>query len=321
MYSLRSPGQRRPVKLRLLLWRPLLPPRPPWPPQRPPLQPPSSRFGPRVPGAVRVVRAGGATRAVMVEPGGTPAAMAGPQGARRRDRARLPNPKKIPLDEVDSIRFERTPALTARFVGQPNLDFTMPGLSAKKEEPAPAPEGKKDAAAPSAEAKKDETKKDEGSSKTGRRRTVRPRPSQEGRRSQGRRQKEGRCSQGRRQEGRRSQGRGQKEGRAPKADAKKADTPKAEAKKKADDPKAEEKKTDGSDDVLAPPPGTTITKFPKVEPKKNGIRDLCLSLFGLQRSEDQASHRQLPDGQGPDELAARHVGFSGLAAGRSPAGE
>ena len=45
--------------------------------------------------------------------------------------------------------------------------------------------------------------------------------------------------------------------------------------------KEEDKKTDGSDDVLAPPPGTTITKFPKVEPKKNGIRDLHLSLFGL----------------------------------------
>src|SRR5262249_19650283 len=45
--------------------------------------------------------------------------------------------------------------------------------------------------------------------------------------------------------------------------------------------KGEGKKTDGSDDVLAPPPGTTITKIPKVEPKKNGIRDLQLSLFGL----------------------------------------
>ena len=37
--------------------------------------------------------------------------------------------------------------------------------------------------------------------------------------------------------------------------------------------------------MLAPPPGTTITKFPKVEPKKNGIRDLCLSLFGLREAK------------------------------------
>ena len=50
-------------------------------------------------------------------------------------------------------------------------------------------------------------------------------------------------------------------------------------------PKADEKKADGSDDVLAPPPGTTITKYPKVEPKKNGIRDLCLSLFGLREAK------------------------------------
>ena len=42
---------------------------------------------------------------------------------------------KVPLDELESIRFERTPAMTARFMGQPNVDFTMPGLSAKKEEP------------------------------------------------------------------------------------------------------------------------------------------------------------------------------------------
>ena len=33
--------------------------------------------------------------------------------------------------------------------------------------------------------------------------------------------------------------------------------------------------------MLAPPPGTTITKIAKVEPKKNGIRDMNISLFGL----------------------------------------
>ncbi len=95
-----------------------------------------------------------------------------------------PPPKaKIPLDEVESIRFERSPAMSARFMGQPNLDFTLPGLSAKKDGAAQ---------------------------------------------------------------------------------------------------KTEAKKTDGTDDVLAPPPGTAAPeKYPKVEPKKNGIRDLNLSLFNL----------------------------------------
>ncbi len=94
-----------------------------------------------------------------------------------------PKPKaKVPLDEIESIRFERMPAMTARFMGQPNVDYTMPGLSAKKNEPAP-----KDAA----------------------------------------------------------------------------------------------KKTAETDDILAPPPGTTIVNIPKVEPKKNGIRDLDIALFGL----------------------------------------
>jgi hypothetical protein len=94
-----------------------------------------------------------------------------------------PPPKaKIPLDELASIKFERTPGMSARVMGQPNLDFTMPGLSAKKNEP-PA----KDAPKKPAEA----------------------------------------------------------------------------------------------DDVLAPAPGTTIINIPKVEPKKNGIRDLDIALFGL----------------------------------------
>ena len=92
-----------------------------------------------------------------------------------------PKPKaKIPLDELESIRFERTPGLAARFIGQPNLDFTMPNRG---------------------EVKNDATKK---------------------------------------------------------PDAKKAAA---------------------GDDVLAPPPGTTVTKIPKVEPKKNGIRDLYLSAL------------------------------------------
>lgn len=104
---------------------------------------------------------------------------------------------KIPLDEIDNIHFERTPAMAARFMGQPNLDFTKPGLSAKKDEPKNEEEAKKSA---------------------------------------------------------------------------------------KPNPKAEEvkRKTDGSEDVLAPPPGTAaVVKVPKVEPAKNGIRDLYLTLSGL----------------------------------------
>ncbi len=91
---------------------------------------------------------------------------------------------RIPLDELESIRFERTAALAGRFLGQPNLDFTMPGLSSKKDESS----------------------------------------------------------------------------------------------------KPEPQKPAHADDVLAPPPGTTVpthVAIRKVEPKKNGIRDMQLSLSGL----------------------------------------
>lgn len=99
-----------------------------------------------------------------------------------------PKPKVVvPLDELESIHFERTPTLTGRFVGQPNLDFTMPAPN------EPKPDGA--------------------------------------------------------------------------AEAKKADEPK--------------KPGDG---LAAPPPGTTITTTAKLEPKKNGIRDLQLALFGLNPS-------------------------------------
>ncbi len=54
------------------------------------------------------------------------------------------------------------------------------------------------------------------------------------------------------------------------------------AKKDESAQKPDAKKTDGTDDVLAPPPGTTApAKYPKVEPKKNGIRDLSLTLSNL----------------------------------------
>ena len=63
---------------------------------------------------------------VAAQPGG-PAANAPPKT--------LAEPKKIPLDEVDSIHYERSPGMTARFVDQPNLDLhhARPQLQAGEE--------------------------------------------------------------------------------------------------------------------------------------------------------------------------------------------
>jgi hypothetical protein len=82
-----------------------------------------------------------------------------------------------------------------------------------------------------------------------------------------------------------------KKAAAPKAEAtkdqkKKSEAaPKTEAKKGVAKAKADEKKPDAADDALAPPPGTTITKIPKLEPKKNGICDLHLALSGLRNAK------------------------------------
>ncbi len=183
---------------------------------------------PPMPAGAVTVAAPGATPQVA----GAPAPAAA--GAAQQAAAQAKPPTRIPLDEVDSIRFERAPTLAARFVGQPNLDFTMPGLSAKKPEAPAKPDEKKSDAAPKAAEKKADAKKDTAPAKA----------------------------------------------EAKKAENKQQAAPKAET-KKAEAKKAEDKKADGSDDALAPPPGTTIAKYPKLEPKKNGIRDLCLSLFGL----------------------------------------
>jgi NPCBM/NEW2 domain/Protein of unknown function (DUF1583) len=209
-----------------------------------PAQPMMVVLAPAGGGVVRVARA--ATAAATVAPGSAPLIVGEPGGAGGPQAPVSQTPKaRIPLDEVDSIRFERAPALAARFVGQLNLDFTMPGLSAPKDETPPKAEAKP-SGAPKAEANKAETKK----------------------------------------AGEAPKAEEKKKEAAPKAEEKKKEAPpKAEEKKKEAAPKAEEKKTDGSDDVLAPPPGTTIAKFPKVEPRKNGIRDLCLSLFGLREAK------------------------------------
>jgi len=133
-----------------------------------------------------------------------------------------PEPKaRIRLDEVESIRFERTPAMTARFVGQINLDSTRPALAEKKDET------KKDVAKKD---EKDETKKDFSVTalNSGQSTTY-------------------------------------------------TNTP-FEITLVVNSVAA-------GDDALAPPPGTTITKVPRVNPEKNGIRDVCLGLSGLRTSK------------------------------------
>jgi NPCBM/NEW2 domain/Protein of unknown function (DUF1583) len=185
-------------------------------------------------GAVMVARAAPGPAGAVVMAQAAPQPEPSPNAAQQPAAASKPV-VKVALDEVDSIRFERTPGLSARFVGQLNLDFTGPGLGAKKEETPAKAEAKKDATAKAEPAKADEKKAAPA-----------------------------------------------KGAEPKKAEAKTAEPKKAEARKKDATPKAEEKKKDGAgDDVLAPPPGTTIAKFPKVEPQKNGIRDICLSLFGL----------------------------------------
>ena len=78
------------------------------------------------------------------QPAGTPAPPATP-----KEKARFP------LDQVESVRFERPPPqMTGRFLGQPDLDFTGPhpaakpaDAAAKPEAPAPAKPGEKKAGA------------------------------------------------------------------------------------------------------------------------------------------------------------------------------
>ncbi len=238
------------------------------------------RSGPAVArhGQSRPGRAGACESAVASD--AVPTAMAVPPAAPRPAQpAAATKPKaKIPLDEVDSIRFERTPALAARFMGQPNLDFTMPGLSCKKEEPAPEAGKTKAGARPrSAEPKKDETKKADAARQGG---------------SQKKDAATARSRGKERRKPRRSRGEESKEARQQAKDRR-------SRRRRTRCAKAEEKKTDGSDDVLAPPPGHDDHQdFPRSSPRKTGFATCALALFGLRDGEDQASHRQLPDRQG-----------------------
>jgi hypothetical protein len=250
------------------------------------------------PAQVVVAVAPGGGQAVMVRAApagaaiapGSPVTMAASQPAQAGSPTPAPaqpaKPRaKVPFDELDSIRFERTPTLSARFLGQPNLDFTMPGLSAKNQPSAPAGDAKKpdatpkkDAAKPGASAKKDAGKPGASAQKDAGKPGATPK-----------------------KEAANAEAAPKKE--AAKAEVKKdapaevkpkeqpavakATTKDAQTKQTGKTAKAQEKKADEADDPLAPPPGTTITKIAKVEPKKNGIRDLHIGLFGLRNAKIQ----------------------------------
>jgi hypothetical protein len=235
-----------------------------------------------------------------VPPGTTAPA---PGGAPPQQPAQPPKPKaKLPFDEVESIHFERSLALSARYVGQPNFDFTLPGISAKKDEAKaaadaakpsaatakagtekgaikkdgakPADASKPRAATPKAGTEKGAMKKESASpaaatTKKAEGKKATDTPKEE---KKDMPKADAKNDQGKKADAEKADGK--------KADAKKADAKKADA-KKADAKKDQDKKTGPDEDPLAPPPGTTITKIAKVEPKKNGIRDLQITLFGL----------------------------------------
>ncbi len=116
-------------------------------PPRSPTKPPTSRRRPTTgrrpgggPAPAPATPAPGRRHADRPRPSSaTPAPAPAP-----KPEAKPKEPKaRIPLDEVESIRFERTPVLAARFVGQKNVDLTLPAPAAKKDEPDPKGETKK----------------------------------------------------------------------------------------------------------------------------------------------------------------------------------
>lgn len=176
-----------------------------------------------------------APAAASAKPAATEATKPSAQPASAPKPAKPPEPRaRIPLDEIETIHFERTLAMSARFLGQPNLDFTMPGRSYK---PEAKPKTEPTHAEPTRPAeKKPEPKKGEATKPES------------------------------------------KKGEAKKPETKKADEKKPAARK----PETNE---EPEDDVNAPPPGTTApTKIARLEPRKNGIRDLHLALSNLRPS-------------------------------------
>lgn len=227
--------------------------------------------------------------------------------------AKPPEPKaKIPLDEVETIHFERTPALAARFLGQRNVDLTGPAPDAKKDEPDEAKKPKdeaktkdeakpKDAAAAKDEAKpkyeakpKDEPKsKDEAKDEAKPRDEARPKdeakPKDEPKpKDEDKPKEESKAKDEPKSKDEPKDEAKPKDESKPKEDSKKDENapkekpkPQGEAKKPKDATKAET----ASEEAIAPPPGTVSKKVPRVEPEKNGVRDVCLALSGLRSAK------------------------------------
>ena len=204
-------------------------------------------------------------------PGQTPRMAAPPQGPVAEPSPAKEPTARIPLDEVESIRFERPPTLSGRLLAQSDFDFTGPHPNYKPEEP------KKDEVKPG-EAKKDEPKKDE--------------PKKDDAKPDEPKKDDAKPAEVKKDEGKKDDAKKDdaKKDEPKKDDAKPAEVKKDEGKKddaKKDDAKKDEpKKSDSADDANAPPPGTAAAAKaePKVEPKKNGIRDLELTLSGLNPS-------------------------------------
>ena len=178
----------------------------PWWSRSPPAQPTSTAAG--------AGRAPAATPTARRTPGASQR-RADPPKASRRPRSRSTRSRA----SASSAR----PRMTGRFVGQPNLDFTMPDRSDKKE---PKPDELQEG---------DTDPKDRG-------------PADQ------------------------------------KEEEKKAEVRRRKRRKKTPG-RTRRRKPAEADDVIAPPPGTAApAKIAKLEPKKNGIRDLHLSLSGLRNS-------------------------------------
>lgn len=185
---------------------------------------------------------------------------------------------RVPLDEIESILFERNPTPGGRFLGQPNVDVTMRHPDAKKDEPPaaskeakPAEKSKdqpKPAETPKAETEKKDVKADE-----------------KARVAEAAARAEVAKAEVAKAEVAKTEARPAAKAEVARTAENAADASKKDEKAKDKD-KKDPKKPNPGDDILAPPPGTAEAPkaAPKVEAKPNGIRDVHLWLFGLREA-------------------------------------
>jgi hypothetical protein len=297
---------------------------------------PAPAAAPAVAQAAPPAAAPGPAAPVQASPSPSQPGAAAPE---KKEDAKPKEPKaKIPLDEVETIRFERTPALAARFLGQRNVDFTGPAPDAKKEDEKPkdadakgkgdtkdAPkkdESKKDGVKPdeakkdeakgvdakkeepkkdeakneaqadevkedkskSDEPKKDEAKKDEANKDAPKKDEAnKDAPEKDEAKKDGANKDAPKKDEAKKDEANKDE---PKKDESKKDEAKKDGAKKDEAKpKEKPKPKDKSKDESASAEVTAPLPGTVSNKIARVEPEKNGIRDVCLALSGLRSAK------------------------------------